>query len=119
MNRLLALILTFGLFAATAFAHNGEQHIMGTVISVSDTEIAVKAADGTTKHVMLTKDTKYLRISKSITAHDLMAGDHVVIHAMKEGATFKASEVKAGKMDMKGMKGDMNGMKMDGKTKPQ
>lgn len=113
MKRLLALVLTLGVFVGVANAHNGMQHVMGTVASLTGTSITVKATDGSSQTVLITGDTKYLKGTKAITAKEVKVGDHIVIHATKKGDQLTAVEVKVGAMKMKGMSGDMGGMKMD------
>jgi len=114
MKRLLALLLTIGLFAPAAFAHNGEHHIMGTVVSVTQSAVTVKEMDGSIHKAILNAKTRFLRGTDVITAKEVKPGDRVVIHATEAGKVMTATEVKIGTMNMKGMKGDMSGMKMDG-----
>jgi hypothetical protein len=111
MKRLLALLLTVGLFAGVAFAHNGMEHIMGTVTSVTNAALTVKTMDGKSQTVVLNSETKYEKADKAVALKDLKVGDHVVIHAKKKDNQLIAAEVKVG-MAMQGM-GDMHGMKMD------
>jgi hypothetical protein len=112
MKRLLAVMLVLAVLVGTAYAHNGMQHIMGTVASIHDSSLTVKATDGSTQTVLLSSETKYVRGTQAITAKDIKVGDHVVIHATKKGDQFTAVEVKVGEMKMKEMSGDMGGMKM-------
>jgi hypothetical protein len=79
------------------------QHIMGTITSITDATIMVKATDGSTQTVLLTADTKYFAGTETITVKAIKVGDHVVIHATKTGDHFTAAEVKIGAMRMKGM----------------
>jgi hypothetical protein len=62
MKRTFLLILTLGLFAGAAYAHNGMVHVMGTVTAVTDNSISAKAMNGAVQTVALTSDTKYLRV---------------------------------------------------------
>lgn len=119
MKRFLLLILTFGLFAGAAYAHNGMEHVMGTVTAMDAMSISVKTMDGTVKTVALSADTKFLKGESAITLHDIKVGDHIVIHAGKKKGKLVAAEVKVGAM--KGMHGgSMSGMDMSGaKAKPQ
>jgi Cu/Ag efflux protein CusF len=111
MKRLLALLLAIGLFTSVAFAHNGMEHIMGTVASITDASIVVKTSDGKSQTIVLNSETKYAKTDTVIALKDIKVGDHVVVHAKKKEGQVIAVEVKVG-MDMKGM-GDMKGMKMD------
>lgn len=105
------LLLTLGL-AGAAYAHNGMQHVMGTVAVITDTRVTVKATDGTTQTVVLTAETKYSKGDAAVTLKEIKVGDHIVVHAAKKNGQLMAAEVKVGAT--KGMQGDMNGMKMDG-----
>ncbi len=106
MKRILLLILSLGLFAGAAYAHNGMVHVMGTVTAMTDTSVSVKAINGTMQTVALTGDTKYLRGDAVVTAKDIKVGDHIVIHATGKSDQLIASEVKVAAMQ------NMNGMKM-------
>jgi hypothetical protein len=123
MKRVLVLLLTIGVFVGVAYAHNGMQHVMGTVTSISASNVTVKATDGSTQVVLLSSNTKYLKGTQVVAAKDIKVGDHVVIHATKKGDQLTAVEVKVGTMmKMTGMQGDMGGMKMDnnsGTTPPK
>lgn len=113
MKPLFTLALAFGLFATAAYAHNGMIHIMGTVSSITDHNISVKATDGKIQTVLFTATTKFSKADTTATAKDIKVGDHVVIHATKKGDQFIAAEVKIGAMKMKSMSEDMSGMKMN------
>jgi viroplasmin and RNaseH domain-containing protein len=101
MRRVLVLMVTLGIFVGAAYAHNGMQHIMGTVTSITDSNIMVKAIDGSTQTVLLTGDTKYFAGTETITVKEIKVGDHVVIHANKTGDHLTAAEVKIGATRMK------------------
>jgi hypothetical protein len=96
VKRLLLLILTLGLFAGAAYAHNGMVHVIGTVTAVSDTSISVKATSGATQNVILTSQTRYLRGAQPVTLKTIQAGDRIVIHATKKGSQLMAVEAKVG-----------------------
>lgn len=106
MKRILILILTLGLFAGAAYAHNGMVHVMGTVTAITDTGISVKAMNGTIQTIALTGNTKYQRGDDSITPKDIKVGDPIVIHAVGKSNHLIAAEIKVGAMK------NMNGMKM-------
>ena len=113
MKRLFAMILTLGLMASVAYAHNGMEHVMGTVVAISDSSISVKTQDGKTQTVPTTTTTKYTQMDKPIALNQIKIGDHVVIEAAEKEAKLVAVTVKVGMAGMKGMSGDMGGMKMD------
>jgi uncharacterized protein YgbK (DUF1537 family) len=110
MNRLLALVMTLGLFAGIAHAHNGMHHVMGTVTAITDTQITVKRTDGKIQTVTVAAATKYIKGTTALMLKDVKVGDHVVIHASEKDEKLTAVEVKVGAM---AMPGGMKGMKMD------
>jgi len=116
MRRLIALVVV--LFAGLAYAHEGMQHVMGTVTAITADSITVKATNGTTQTVVLNTQTKYSKGTSAIAQKEIKVGDHVAVHASKKGEQLIAGEIKVGAMqgkkDMKGMHGDMNGMDMSG-----
>lgn len=79
MKRILALLLAIGLFSSFAFAHEGIEHVMGTVASITDSSITVKATDGKLQTVVLNVETKYAKIDTAIARKDIKVGDHVAI----------------------------------------
>ena len=118
MKRLYALILTLGLMASVAHAHNGMEHVMGTVVAISDSSISVKTQDGRTQTISSTTTTKYTQMDKPIALKQIKVGDHVVIEAAKKDGKLIAVTVRVGMAAMKGMSDDMSGMKMD-RVSPQ
>ena len=112
MKRFLVLVVTLGVFAGVALAHNGMQHVLGTVTAITQTNITVKTTDGKTQMVVLTSDTKYVKGMEKVTFRDIKVGDHVVIHAIKKSDQLMAYEVKVGMMH-----GDMGRMTMGDPSK--
>ena len=110
MKRILALILAFAAFSGIAYAHNGVEHIMGTVTEVSTTSISVKTTDGKIRTIPLAASTKYTKGTSAMSLTDVKVGDHVVVNASEKDQKLPALEVKIGAMP--GM-GGMSGMKMD------
>ena len=83
------------LVAGLAFAHGKEQHVMGTVISMSDNSITVKTAKETvTVYTMTT--TKFVKGGVPAFMKDLKIGDRVVIHAGNMDDKLMAKEVRFG-----------------------
>jgi len=117
MKRLLALLAVV-LFTGLAYAHEGMQHVMGTVEAITANSLTVKATNGTTQTVVLNSQTKYAKGTSAIAQKDVKVDDHVVVHAAKKGEQLVAAEIKLGtvqgKGDMKSMHGDMSGMDMSG-----
>jgi hypothetical protein len=100
MKCLLALVLTLGLLASVAYAHNAMIHVMGTVSAITDTSITVTTTDGKSQAVALNGDTKYAKMDTAIALKDIKVGDHVVIHATKKADQLVAATVKIGMGDM-------------------
>ncbi|WP_035356038.1 DUF5666 domain-containing protein [Edaphobacter aggregans] len=115
MKKLIAIFFTLVIMVSSAHAHNGMEHVMGTVASITDNSITVTTTDGKTQTVTTTADTKYNKIDAVIALKDIKIGDNVVIHATNKDNKLVAATVKVGM-------GNVPGMKMDGKsssTSPQ
>jgi hypothetical protein len=85
------------LFVATlAWAHDNQQHVMGTVTRIEGSSISVKAPDGTEKTVMIVAGTTFVKEGAAAAQKDVKIGDRVVIHAMAMGNMLHATEVKIG-----------------------
>jgi Domain of unknown function (DUF5666) len=109
MKKLIATFFTLVLVVSSAYAHNGMEHVMGTVASITDNSITVTTTDGKTQTVTTTADTKYSKMNAAIALKDVKVGDHVVIHATKKDNKPIAATVQVGM-------GKMAGMKMDGNS---
>jgi hypothetical protein len=109
MKILLAALFTLVLMVSSAHAHNGMEHVMGTVASITDNSITVTTTDGKSQNVTTTADTKYTKMDAAIALKDIKVGDHVVIHASKKNDKLIAATVQVGM-------GKRAGMKMDGKS---
>lgn len=109
MKKVLATLFTLVLMVSSAYAHNGMEHVMGTVASITDNSITVTTTDGKTQTVTTTADTKFSRMNAVIAMKDIKVGDHVVIHATKKDDKLIAATVQVGM-------GKMVGMKMNGKS---
>jgi ribosomal protein S17 len=109
MKKVLATLFSLVLMVSSAYAHNGMEHIMGTVASITDNSITVTTTDGESQTVTTTADTKSTKMDAAIALKDIKVGDHVVIHASKKNDKLIASTVQVGM-------GKMAGMKMDGKS---
>jgi len=116
MTKILATLFALVLMVSSAYAHNGMEHVMGTVANVTDDSITVTTKDGQTETVAATPETKYTKMDAAISLKDIKVGDHVVIHATKKDDKLIAATVQVGM-------GRMAGMKMDTKsssaTQPQ
>jgi hypothetical protein len=80
------IVLLIG--SAIAFAHNGIEHVLGTVSTVSDTSIAVRTVKNTTVNVLLDPSTTYSMNDAKASLKDLKPGERVVVNA-KDNAQDK------------------------------
>lgn len=87
MKRATPLILAV-LGAGLAFAHNGIEHVMGTLSAKSDTAVTVETPKHTKVTVLLDPGTTYSFNDKTSSLHDLKLGERVVVNA-KEGKDEK------------------------------
>jgi hypothetical protein len=94
MKRILALPLALAM-TATAWAHNGMEHVMGTVALIKGASLDVKTAQGT-KTVITDDKTMWMKGKVMITVKDVHVGDRVVIHAKPVSGKLIAAEVELG-----------------------
>jgi len=87
-TRILILIACISLITAAALAHGDEQHVTGTVASVSKDSITVKTAANAMITVAVVPQTTFSKNKSAAKLSDLNVGDRVVIHA-KEPAEGK------------------------------
>jgi hypothetical protein len=79
--RSLILIACISLITAAAFAHGDEQHVIGTVASVTKDSITVKTTANTVVTVAVVPQTTFSKNKSAAKLSDLNVGDRVVIHA--------------------------------------
>ena len=103
------------LLATVAFAHNGMEHVMGTVKSISANSVTIETAAQNPKSitVALLPSTKFVKSGADASLKDLKVGDRVMVEA-KENSSDKLEAVSVtfgkqpphdmSKQDMKGMK---------------
>lgn len=84
------------LLVSLAFAHGGEEHVMGTVTKVSDSSITVETTEKKAVVVAVTDRTKFEKSGQPAALRDLNVGDRVVIHARKSENKLTAHTVKFG-----------------------
>lgn len=89
-----ALLLCLALLALVTFAHNGMEHVMGTVKAISADSVTVETAakDAKTITVALLPSTKFLKSGTDAMPKDLKVGDRVMIEA-KENSSDKLEAV--------------------------
>jgi hypothetical protein len=84
----LTIVLALGFTSTLAFAHNGVEHVMGTLSAKSDSSVTVETVKHTKVTVLLDKATTFNFNDKSASLNDLKLGERVVVNA-KEGADEK------------------------------
>jgi len=93
----LLAVMALALLPAIATAHGGEEHVTGTVTSISDTSVIVKTTAGKTVEVGFdAKMTTYERAKQPIQKTDIKVGDKIVIHAMEVNEKLVAHTVEIG-----------------------
>ncbi len=73
-------------------AHEGQNHVMGTVTVVDATHVEIKTKDGKSSSVPLSAATKYYKGSKgkiAAAATDLKVGARVMIDLAKDGTAHE------------------------------
>lgn len=98
LNRSLVLCVSVGLFlfAASAFAHGGFDHVNGTVVKVANNMVTVKTAKGNVD-VMLDAKTEITKNDKKAEVADLKEGVRVVVDVPEGNEKMKtAHSVKIG-----------------------
>jgi hypothetical protein len=81
-----ALALILG--STIAFSHNGVEHVMGTVMAMTDSSITVDTVKHTSVTVAIDPATKFTKGDAQASRKDLQVGDRVAIDA-KESADKK------------------------------
>lgn len=84
------------ILAATALAHGGFEHVMGTVSKVTAQSVTVTTAAKKNVDVGLNAKTTYTKGDKAATAADMKVGDRVVIDATEVNELLTAASVKIG-----------------------
>jgi hypothetical protein len=93
MKRISAAVLAVSVaLSGLAYAHGGEPHIRGTVVSATASALIVKTKTGT-QTLIVDASTKVLRGKKKAALADVKAGDRVVVHPMKHGEHLMAEEI--------------------------
>jgi hypothetical protein len=87
---------------AYARAHEGHAHkVMGTVATLHENHLEVKATDGKSSTITLNEKTKILRGKAKVKLDDIKPGERVVVTALetkgKDGKkTMVATEIRLG-----------------------
>jgi hypothetical protein len=88
----LAASLSLGLLVA----HNGEEHVNGTVAKISETSVTVNTTAGKMVEVAFDAKTAFTKASQPFAKSDLKVGDRVVIHAGEVHEKLIAHTVQVG-----------------------
>ncbi|HEY2647120.1 MAG TPA: DUF5666 domain-containing protein [Candidatus Acidoferrales bacterium] len=93
-TRIAMLLMAAPLLAVLAFAHNGMEHVMGTVKTISDNSVTVQTAAQVPKMitVALLPSTKFSKSGADASPKDLKVGDRVMVDA-KENSSNKLEAV--------------------------
>jgi hypothetical protein len=89
-NRMHLVMATLALIlgSAVAHAHNGVEHIMGSVTALTDSSITVDTVKHTAVTVLVDPETKFMKNSAPVSPKNLKVGDRVAIDA-KENSDKK------------------------------
>ena len=90
----LALAAALLMTSAFAFAHGDNEHVRGTVTSITDSAITVETTAKQTRTIPISAKTMFMRGDAHLTAKDVKAGERVVIDVDKKSKM--AVEVKVG-----------------------
>jgi hypothetical protein len=82
MIRTIVTLVCMTVMSSFCLAHGNEQHVMGTMIKVSDQSVTVETNTKTTVEVMISSETKFSKNGAPAAPGDLHIADRVVIHAM-------------------------------------
>jgi ribosomal protein S1 len=87
MKQLLSVIALVLAISAGALAHNGNDHVRGTVTQVSAQSVTVQLADKTTKTLTISAKTEFESAGKPGHLADIKVGDRVVIDVPEHGSS--------------------------------
>lgn len=90
--RILAALAVLAIATAMAFAHNGIEHVMGTVTAVTDNSITVDTVRHTSVTVVVDASTTFTHKDAKASIRDLKTGDRIVLNT-KEGVGNKPHAV--------------------------
>jgi hypothetical protein len=82
--------------AGAMFAHEGAEHVTGTVKSIAPGSLTVETTKHETLTIMLSPKTEVMKSKAKGDIKDLKVGDRVVVHAAHGKAGLEAQEVDFG-----------------------
>jgi len=87
MKQLLSIIALVFTISAGALAHNGNDHVRGTVTQVSAQSVTVQLADKSSKTLTISAKTEFETAGKPGHLADIKVGDRVVIDVPEHGSS--------------------------------
>jgi len=87
MKQLLSIIALVFAISAGALAHNGNDHVRGTITQVSAQSVTVQLADKTSKTLTISAKTEFETAGKPGHLADIKIGDRVVIDVPEHGSS--------------------------------
>jgi hypothetical protein len=100
MSNITKIAIRFALAASlglgSLMAHNGEEHVNGTIAKISETSVTVNTTAGKMVEVAFEAKTAFTKSSQPIQKTDLKVGDRVVIHAGEVHEKLIAHTVQVG-----------------------
>jgi len=97
MKQLLSVIAVVLALSAGALAHNGNDHVRGTVTAVSAQSVTVQLADKTSRTLSISAKTEFENAGKPGRLGDVKIGDRVVIDVPEHGTNALLIKVGAAK----------------------
>jgi len=97
MKQLLSVIALVLAMGAGALAHNGNDHVRGTVTAVSAQSVTVQLADKTTKTLSISAKTEFDNAGKPGHLADVKIGERVIIDVPEHGTSALLIKVGAAK----------------------
>src|SRR5689334_24472520 len=97
MKQLLSIVALVLAMGAGALAHNGNDHVRGTVTQVSAQSVTVQLADKTTKTLTISAKTEFEASGKPGHLADVKVGDRVVVDVPEHGSNALLIKVGAAK----------------------
>ncbi len=90
-------VLVLMLGSVTAFAHNGIEHVMGTITAITDTSVTVDTVKHDSVTVQIDPSTTFTNNDAQATLKDLKVGQRVIVNAKPNAdKTLVAVSVKWG-----------------------
>ena len=96
MTKRIACIFSGFALAGALLAHEGAEHVIGTVKAITAQSLTVETAKHETLTIMLTPKTDVMKSKAKGDIKDLKVGDRVVVHAAHGKAGLEAQEVDFG-----------------------